>query len=74
LKLDAYWVVLSACNTAPGDKPGAGALSALARASFYAGAHLGRHALAVDTFDALQTDHKIGRSKALQKSMPATLR
>jgi CHAT domain-containing protein len=31
-------VVLSACNTAAGDKPGAEALSGLARAFFYAGA------------------------------------
>ncbi len=31
LKLDADWVVLSACNTAAGDKPGAEALSGLAR-------------------------------------------
>src|SRR5262249_12996060 len=40
LKLDAEWVVLSACNTAAGesDKPGAEALSGLARAFFYAGA------------------------------------
>jgi CHAT domain-containing protein len=39
-KLDADWVVLSACNTAAGgsDKPGAEALSGLARAFFYAGA------------------------------------
>ncbi len=38
LKLNADWVVLSACNTAAGDKPGAEALSGLARAFFYAGA------------------------------------
>lgn len=38
LKLNANWVVLSACNTAAGDKPGAAALSGLARAFFYAGA------------------------------------
>ena len=38
LKLDADWVVLSACNTAAGGKPGAEALSGLARAFFYAGA------------------------------------
>jgi hypothetical protein len=37
LKLNADWVVLSACNTAAGDKPGAEALSGLARAFFYAG-------------------------------------
>ena len=41
LKLDADWVVIpSACNTAArqSDKPGAEALSGLARAFFYAGA------------------------------------
>ena len=31
-------MVLSACNTVAGDKPGAEALSGLARAFFYAGA------------------------------------
>src|ERR1019366_10178610 len=34
LKLNADWVVLSACNTAAADKPGAEALSGLARAFF----------------------------------------
>src|SRR6202008_1655710 len=38
LKLNADWVVRSACNTVPGGKPGAEALSGLARAFFYAGA------------------------------------
>jgi CHAT domain-containing protein/Tfp pilus assembly protein PilF len=38
LKLNADWVVLSACNTAAEDRPGAEALSGLARAFFYAGA------------------------------------
>jgi CHAT domain-containing protein len=38
LKLNADWVVLSACNTAAEEKPGAEALSGLARAFFYAGA------------------------------------
>jgi CHAT domain-containing protein len=38
LQLDADWVVLSACNTAAGDKVGADALSGLARAFFFAGA------------------------------------
>ena len=38
LKLDADWVVLSACNTAaPGAETGTEALSGLARAFFYAG-------------------------------------
>jgi CHAT domain-containing protein len=37
LKLDADWVILSACNTAAGSAaPGAEALSGLARAFFYA--------------------------------------
>jgi CHAT domain-containing protein len=40
LKLNADWVVLSACNTAAGNKPGAEALSGLARAFFYACARL----------------------------------
>ncbi|WP_430386169.1 tetratricopeptide repeat protein [Blastomonas fulva] len=39
LKLDADWVILSACNTAAGDgSQGAPGLSGLARAFFYAGA------------------------------------
>ncbi len=38
LKLDADWVVTSACNTAGSDKPGAEPLSGLASAFFYAGA------------------------------------
>jgi CHAT domain-containing protein/tetratricopeptide (TPR) repeat protein len=38
LKLNADWVILSACNTAAGDTPGAEGLSGLARAFFYAGA------------------------------------
>ena len=38
LRLDADWVVLSACNTAAGDGEGAEAISGLGRAFFYAGA------------------------------------
>jgi CHAT domain-containing protein len=38
LKLDADWVVLSACNTASGEGAGAEAISGLGRAFFYAGA------------------------------------
>ena len=38
LRLNADWVVLSACNTAAGTGQGAEALSGLARAFFYAGA------------------------------------
>lgn len=39
LKLNADWVILSACNTAAADgSPGAGGFSGLAKAFFYAGA------------------------------------
>jgi CHAT domain-containing protein len=38
LRLDADWVVLSACNTAGGQGAGAEAVSGLGRAFFYAGA------------------------------------
>lgn len=38
LDIDADWVVLSACDTAAGDRPDAPALSGLARAFLYAGA------------------------------------
>lgn len=38
LKMNAEWVVLSACNTAAGDGRGEEALSGLARGFFYAGA------------------------------------
>ena len=37
LRLDADWVVLSACNTAAGAGAGAEAASGLGRAFFYAG-------------------------------------
>src|SRR4029078_4423252 len=53
LKLNADWVVLFACNTIAGDRPGAEALSGLARSFFYAGARalLVSH-WAVDSEDA----------------------
>jgi CHAT domain-containing protein len=80
LQLNADWVVLSACNTIAGDKPGAEALSGLARAFFYAGARalLVSHwavdseaatRLAVTTFDKLRADPKLGRSQALRLAM-----
>jgi CHAT domain-containing protein len=82
LKLNAEWVVLSACNTAAGDKPGAEALSGLARAFFYAGARalLVSHwrvdseaatRLTTGTFVALQKDPTIGRAEALRRAMLA---
>jgi CHAT domain-containing protein len=82
LKLNADWVVLSACNTAAGDKPGAEALSGLARAFFYAGARallvshwpVGSEAaarLTTATFDKLKSNPGIGRSEALRRAMVA---
>jgi tetratricopeptide (TPR) repeat protein/CHAT domain-containing protein len=84
LKLNADWVVLSACNTAAGDKPGAEALSGLARAFFYAGARalLVSHwqvdsgsavRLTTSTFDALKKDPAIGRAEALRRAMLAMI-
>ncbi len=80
LKLNADWVVLSACNTIAGDKPGAEALSGLARSFFYAGARalLVSHwavdseaatRLTTSTFDRLKSDPKIGRAEALRQAM-----
>ncbi len=52
LKLNADWVVLSACNTAASDGVGAEALSGLARAFFYAGAR----SLVVSHWDVLDEE------------------
>jgi CHAT domain-containing protein/Flp pilus assembly protein TadD len=52
LKLNADWVVLSACNTAASDGVGAEALSGLARAFFYAGAR----SLLVSHWDVLDEE------------------
>src|SRR5208337_5398891 len=82
LTLNADWVVLSACNTIAGDKPGAEALSGLARAFFYAGARalLVSHwavesnaamRLTTSTFDIMKKDPTLGRAEALRRSMLA---
>jgi CHAT domain-containing protein len=82
LKLNADWVVLSACNTIAGDKPGAEALSGLARAFFYAGARalLVSHwavesnaamRLTTSTFDVMKSDPSAGRAEALRRAMLA---
>lgn len=82
LKLDADWVVLSACNTAAGDQVGAEALSGLARAFFYAGARsiLVSH-WAVDSdstvrlittaFQELSHNPGLTQSRALARAMKA---
>ncbi len=86
LKLDADWVVLSACNTGAGgnDTSGGEALSGLARAFFYAGARalLVSH-WAVDSeatvelitkaFEEIKTDPRVGRAEALRRSMRALI-
>jgi CHAT domain-containing protein/Tfp pilus assembly protein PilF len=82
LKLNADWVVLSACNTAAGDRPGAEALSGLARSFFYAGARalLVSHwtvdsnaaaRLTTSTFAILKDNPTIGRTEALRRAMLA---
>ena len=84
LKLNADWVVLSACNTIAGDRPGAEALSGLARSFFYAGARALRVShwavdseaatrLAISTFDRLKAEPKMGRAEALRQAMLAYL-
>jgi CHAT domain-containing protein len=82
LSLNADWVVLSACNTIAGDKPGAEALSGLARAFFYAGARalLVSHwavdssaatRLTTATFDIVKSNPKLGRAEGLRRAMLA---
>ena len=82
LKLNADWVVLSACNTAAAEKPGAEALSGLARAFFYAGARalLVSHwsidtqaatRLTTSTFAIMKSDPRLGRAEALRNAMLA---
>lgn len=85
LKLDADWVILSACNTAAADgTPGAEGLSGLTKAFFYAGtrALLVSHwpvssdaAVRLTTTMLSQTakDPTLGRAEALQRSMLALM-
>jgi CHAT domain-containing protein len=79
LKLDADWVVLSACNTAAGDGAGAEAVSGLGRAFFYAGARAvlvtnwpvetrSARLLTTDTFRRQAEDPRLGRAAALNAS------
>jgi CHAT domain-containing protein len=84
LRLNADWVVLSACNTAAGDSVGAEALSGLARAFFYAGARslLVSHwsvsstattELMISIFNIVRQDSSIGRAEAVRRGMNAYL-
>lgn len=79
MKLDADWVILSACNTAGAARAGFEPLSGLARAFIYAGARsllVSHWPVASDTTVRLITrtlaatgDTKISPAKALQRAM-----
>jgi CHAT domain-containing protein len=84
LDLRAEWVILSACNTAAGDTPGAKGFSGLARAFFLAGAKslLVSHwtvwddvaeRLTTSTVRAFQQSPAQGRAEALRQSMLAVM-
>jgi CHAT domain-containing protein len=85
LRLNADFVILSACNTAASDgTPGAEGLTGLAKAFFYAGARslLVSHwevqseptvKLTTGLIRALTTDPAIGRSEALRRSILAMI-
>jgi CHAT domain-containing protein len=84
LKLDADWVVLSACNTAAAAGAGADAASGLARAFFYAGTRAAlvtnwsvesgsARALMTDLFRRQNADPALTRGEALRQSMLAMI-
>ena len=84
LKLDADWVILSACNTAAGGATNAEALSGLARAFIYAQtrALLVSHwevfsdatvKLITGAVGEMARDPKVGRAEALRRSMLALI-
>jgi CHAT domain-containing protein len=82
LKLDADWVVLSACNTGAGSGAGAEAASGLGRAFFYAGTRAilvtnwsvhsqSARQLVADLFKRQADDPKLTRGEALRQAMMA---
>ena len=84
LKLDADWVVLSACNTGAGVVAGAEAASGLGRAFFYAGTRAllvtnwsvhsqSARQLITDLFRRQADDPKLSRGEALQQAMMALM-
>jgi CHAT domain-containing protein len=84
LKLDADWVILSACNTGAGAGAGAEAASGLGRAFFYAGTRAllvtnwsvhsqSARQLVTDLFKRQADDPKLSRSEALRQAMMALL-
>ncbi len=84
LKLDADWVVLSACNTGAGAGAGAEAASGLGRAFFYAGTRAllvtnwsvhsqSAKDLITDLFKRQADDPKLTRGEALRQAMVALM-
>jgi CHAT domain-containing protein/tetratricopeptide (TPR) repeat protein len=84
LKLNADWVILSACNTAAGGAAGADALSGLARAFFYAQvrALLVSHwevnsdatvKLITSAVGEIAANRSMGRAEALRRAMLAMI-
>ena len=84
LKLDADWVVLSACNTAAGAGAGAEAASGLGSAFFYAGTRAllvtnwsvqsaSARELMTDLFRRQAADPRLSRGEALRQAMMALL-
>jgi CHAT domain-containing protein len=82
LKLDADWVILSACNTGTGTGAGAEAASGLGRAFFYAGTRAllvtnwsvhsqSARELVTDLFKRQADDPKLTRGEALRQAMMA---
>jgi CHAT domain-containing protein/tetratricopeptide (TPR) repeat protein len=80
LKLNADWVVLSACNTATGDGAGAEAVSGLGRAFFYAGTRAllvsnwpvettSARALTTDLFKRQAQNLSLSRAEAMRQAM-----
>jgi CHAT domain-containing protein len=84
LRLDADWVVLSACNTAAGAGAGAEAASGLGRAFFYAGTRAllvtnwsvhsaSARELMTDLFRRQSADASLSRGEALRQAMIAMI-
>ena len=84
LKLDADWVVLSACNTGSGEGAGAEAVSGLGRAFFYAGTRAllvsnwpvettSAMALTTDLFRRQYKDPTLARAQALRQAILALI-
>ena len=84
LKLDADWVVLSACNTGAASGEGAEAASGLGRAFFYAGTRAilvtnwsvhsqSAKELVSDLFKRQADDPKLTRAEALRQAMLALM-